>query len=528
MLDCSRNAVPNIPFLKKYIDILARLGFNELQLYTEDTYEIEGEPYFGYLRGRFSRSEIIDIDGYCKERGIELVPCIQTLAHLNNIFRWKRFSSINDAGNALLVDSEETYEFIEEEFKAVSSMFSSRKINVGLDEAHSSGFGKHLKQFGYENPQEIFFRHLKRVAEIAKKYGFEPMMWSDMFFKYENDGEYYSENPVISDKTAQKLPQGMTLCYWDYNAREESRYAAMIENHKKLTGESPVWTGAAWSWTGLVPHNDYSLAEFSAAFPVMKKHGVDRFMLAVWGDDGAECSKLSILPSVFTFSEMAKGNFDLDEIKRKFADMFKIPFDDFLAIDTPNLLDNQPIDVYNPSKYMLYNDCFLGVFDSTVDAKNTAKYIKYEEKLEALSKNEEFGYIFKTEAALCSVLEIKYALGLRTRSAYKMRDKRLIAGLIADYEALGIVLQEFYEALKEQWYKENKPFGFEVQSARIGGLIQRVKDCGERLSKLFDGEIDEIPELEEEILDIGGNGKDHSKKSTVHNSYRECITPGYN
>lgn len=528
MLDCSRNAVPNIAFLKKYIDILARLGYNELQLYTEDLYEIEGEPYFGYLRGRFTREEIKEIDGYCGERGIKLVPCIQTLAHLDNIFRWKRFSAINDAGNALLADSEETYAFIEEEFKAIADMFSSDKINIGMDEAHFSGLGKHLKKFGYENPREIFFRHLKKVCEIAKKYGFKPMMWSDMFFKYENDGEYYSKNPVISEKTVRKLPEGVTLCYWDYNAREESDYAAMIESHKKLSGDNLIWTGAAWSWLGLVPHNDYSLAEFSAAFPVMKKHGVKNYMLAEWGDDGAECSKLSLLPSLFAFSEMAKGNCDLEEIKSNFGKTFGISFDDFLAIDLPNLLDNQLIDVYNPSKYMLYNDCFSGVFDSTVDEKNSVKYAEYAKTLAKLSENEDYGYIFATEAALCRVLENKYSLGVLTRLAYKSGDKRLIEGLICKYEAVERGLNEFYKALKNQWNAENKPFGFEVQTARLGGLMLRVKDCRERLLKWLDGEIEKIPELEEEILDINGNGKDFGKKSIVNNSYRECVTTGYN
>ena len=65
MLDCSRNAIPNKEFLRKWIDILADCGYNELQLYTEDTFQVENEPYFGYLRGGFSVAEIqeIDIDG---------------------------------------------------------------------------------------------------------------------------------------------------------------------------------------------------------------------------------------------------------------------------------------------------------------------------------------------------------------------------------------------------------------------------------------------------------------------------------
>ena len=80
MLDCSRNAVPRIETLKALIDLLAKMGYNRLELYTEDTYEIKGRPYFGYLRGRYSGAEIKEIDAYAAAKGIELTPCIQVLA----------------------------------------------------------------------------------------------------------------------------------------------------------------------------------------------------------------------------------------------------------------------------------------------------------------------------------------------------------------------------------------------------------------------------------------------------------------
>ena len=83
MLDCSRNAVPNIRSLKKWIDLTAGLGYNALLLYTEDTYEVPGEPYFGYMRGRFTQDELREADRYALSRGMTLIPCIQVLAHLN-------------------------------------------------------------------------------------------------------------------------------------------------------------------------------------------------------------------------------------------------------------------------------------------------------------------------------------------------------------------------------------------------------------------------------------------------------------
>ena len=96
MVDCSRNAVMNVPAVKKWIDVTAAMGYNTLMLYTEDTYEVDGQPYFGYMRGRYSKAELRELDDYAAEKGMELIPCIQTLAHLNAIFRWPQYAAFRD------------------------------------------------------------------------------------------------------------------------------------------------------------------------------------------------------------------------------------------------------------------------------------------------------------------------------------------------------------------------------------------------------------------------------------------------
>lgn len=109
MLDMSRNAVMKPEMVKKYIDILSITGYNSLMLYTEDTYEIEGEPYFGYNRGKYTIDELKDIDRCALGKGIELIPCIQTLAHLNTIFHWPCYDNVRDCNDILLAGNDETY-----------------------------------------------------------------------------------------------------------------------------------------------------------------------------------------------------------------------------------------------------------------------------------------------------------------------------------------------------------------------------------------------------------------------------------
>ena len=61
MADCSRNAVLNVASAKQMIEVLALMGYSTFELYMEDTYQIERQPYFGYFRGAYSAEELQEI-----------------------------------------------------------------------------------------------------------------------------------------------------------------------------------------------------------------------------------------------------------------------------------------------------------------------------------------------------------------------------------------------------------------------------------------------------------------------------------
>ena len=81
---------------------MAIFGMNMLMLYTEDTYEIEGYPFFGYQRGRYTNEELREIDDYAFDLGIEVIPCIQTFGHLGKFLRYKQHSNIAENDRVLL------------------------------------------------------------------------------------------------------------------------------------------------------------------------------------------------------------------------------------------------------------------------------------------------------------------------------------------------------------------------------------------------------------------------------------------
>ena len=61
----------------RLIRYMALLGMDLLMLYTEDTYEVEGYPYFGYMRGGYTKADIRRMDDYAYSFGVEMMPCIR-------------------------------------------------------------------------------------------------------------------------------------------------------------------------------------------------------------------------------------------------------------------------------------------------------------------------------------------------------------------------------------------------------------------------------------------------------------------
>ena len=521
MIDRSRDAVMSLEGLGKFIPMLAKMGYNCIFLYTEDTYEVEGEPYFGYMRGRYSKEEMRAIDDLAYSYGIEVIPCIQTLAHLDTISRWGKFPM--DTPGILLADWDKTYELIEKMFKTLSECFRTRRIHVGMDEAHNLGRGAYLNKFGYETVDVIMKKHLSRVLPIAEKYGYELMIWSDMFFRPWNGGKYSIPKTEIPKEYIEALPKSVIPVYWDYYSTNEQNYLDMMDNHKQLSKES-WFAGGAWTWGGFLPHNRYTLATMKPAIDAARKKGMKHIFMTMWGDCGGECSKTASLPSLFYISEYAKGVTDDEKIKAKFKRAFGIDFDAFMEIDTPNSFVpgiTKPENPKNPTKYMLYSDYFVGHLDYTVAEGGSEFFAECERKLISVAKSSRrFGYLFNTAAALSGVLKYKYDLGVRTRAAYQAGDKAAIKELAEnDYVEAAKAIRRLAEAFEKQWMKENKSFGFEVHDIRLGGLIHRTEACRRRLLEYIKGETDAISELEVEILPYG-----EEKKSIYKNGYREIAT----
>ncbi len=506
MLDCSRNAVPTVATIKNYLCQMALMGLDTLMLYTEDTYEIEGQPYFGFQRGRFSLSELQEIVSFAAAYGIEVVPCMQTLAHLNAIFRHRpAYECIHDIDDILLTDEPKTYAFIDDMIAACRKAFRSNRIHIGMDEAEHLGRGRYLDRFGKQDTREILERHLKKVCDICQKYDFEPMMWSDMFFKLAkaDTGNLYYQSE-LSEELLNSVPEGVSLVYWDYVTLSSDIYRQNLARHALFKNNDTVFAGGAWKWVGYAPRARYSLETSRLALKECQKAKVKDVFITLWGDNGAEASIFAVHPAVQLFAEMNFEETVSDELlARRFKTCTGGIFDDFMLADG---LDTPPggsdMKLVQPSRYLLYQDNLLGLFDVHIGEGYNEHYKSLAAKFqEAAARNPRYKNTFAVWAALAQVLSNKAEVSKRLYTAYHAGDKEALATLAATVlPQIADDIDALRDAEEAQWMSESKPFGFEVLDIRLAGAAARARSAARRVTAYVNGEADAIPELEAERL----------------------------
>lgn len=509
MFDLSRNAVFTVDSFKLMLNKMALMGMNTVMLYMEDTYEIEGEPYFGYMRGRYSQEELREIDDYADQFGIEAFPSIQTLAHLEEFLKWEPVRHYKDTKGALLVGSEQTNSLIERMIVAASAPFRSKKIHIGMDEAEELGRGKYLDKNGYDTRFNIMISHLDKVLEIVRSRGLKPMMWSDMFLKLAsgNGEDYYNKETSIPEEMARRIPKDVDMVYWDYNHIEAEDYENLIGKHRPL-GCNLVFAGAVWIFNTFGVNYGLSLNASDVALQVCKKEGIREVYATMWGDDGNEGNPFAALLGLQLYAEHAYSEQKPSEahLAERVKFCTGIDRETFLQLkDLDEIPGQEPNNSKqsNPSKFLLYQDVLLGLFDKQIEGLDLNNhYEQLEQSIHARrDSNADLDYLFEMPEKLSAVLKRKSEIGIHLKQAYDNKDTATLRDIAENVlPEISQSVQELRAAHRTQWLRMFKPFGWEVIDIRYGGVISRLDTASLRIMDFVEGRIQRIEELEQERL----------------------------
>ncbi len=506
MLDVSFGSPLTVESVKDFIEYMALFGFNQLQFYMEDMYELEGRPYFGHFRGRYNYAELKEIDDHAHALGIEVVPCMQTLGHMSQYLKWPEASDVKDSGGVLLCENEKTYEFIEKMLLTASAPFRSKKIHVGCDETYGLGTGKYLKLHGKADVMDLYLGHIAKVAELCKKHGLSPMMWSDMLCSsFSKGGGNWNPDIEIPEYVKDRLPENMQLVFWHYGQKKAAE-SYMIPKHRAL-GKEPIFAGASQIWQSHLPDYYFSLMATESSLAECKKLGIKEVMITVW------CYRYSVyqaaLLDLCQYGELTYND-NCDDLKSRFEFLTGASYDAFLRMSDlshPYRTDEEKKRYqYGRNETggaLITTDILLNVLEKEWLADPRQDFFAQgaEYFLPLAKKNGKWQFLYRYCYALFNMMTMKSAVVEHLSPAYKAGDRETLELIHKEY------LPGYLDALEElseaqAYHKDTylRPFGTELVDAGYGKMKERAKTAIRHLGAYLDGRNDKIDELEDERL----------------------------
>jgi len=518
MLDCSRNAVMKVEHIKKWLRQLALLGYNMAMLYTEDTYELPGEYYFGHLRGRYTAQELLEIDDYARTLGIEMIPCIQTLGHLSQILQWPVYNKVRDTSSVLLVGEKKTYMLIEKMVRHWGRVFKSRRIHIGMDETHDLGRGRYMDLHGFKRGFDLFNEHLGKVVRICKKHGLKPMIWSDMYFRLGSPThDYYAPDCKIPKDVIAKIPKKVELVYWDYYHNTEKFYREWIKRHRAL-GYEPLMASGVWTWGKLWYDRKRTEDNAGACISACRKEHLREIFFTMWGDDGGYCDFDSALAGLAFCAEKAYAEkFSEKALKARFKSVCRADYKTQTLASNLEYADG----IHQLPSFMLWDDPLLAIILSGKKSqlgKLEAHYAVLAAKLKQNEKNSnKSGGNIQHLRLIAETISAKIGLTNRLFKAYSAGNRASIRAVRKEIPELIHLLEKTAGSLRSNWMQRNKPFGLEVVQIRMGGVIARCRELDHRLGEFISGEIKNIPELDANMKTVKWPG--HRDAGSSYRSY---------
>ena len=484
------------------------LGFNNLQLYLEDIFELPGYPHFGYRRGRYSHEELKEIDDYAFEKGIEIIPVIEVLGHHEQYLRYAEADAFKECESVLKCGECKTYDFIETMVKTMRECFRTSKIFTACDEAGNVGVPEILKNKKYISTYDIAVKHMTVVSKICEKYGFSNGEYCGDFFYHHLGKGYYDFEFAPDEKEVEKIPD-VQINYWDYYHTEYSDYETLLKGHMAL-GKNVSFSGGMWMWCGQLPNIEFTFETMEPALKCCLDYGVKRVTANTFGDDGNETNIAFVLPALLIFSEncfrgekyttacvheMCSEIFGIDMSALKILSNYHYPW-------CRNLQKHAYFWPVYMGKRLFYTDVLYNLSDTYEFSEILPKHQEALEFLKDYGSGTYYKEYFDYAGLIFEITTEKIGILSNIRSAYQENDSEWLKNVFET--VLPSLISKYCKLMlmhEKQWMESYKVFGWEEINSRYAATIAKLEYAQRRIKGYLSGEYDSLPELEYEFID---------------------------
>ncbi len=281
--DISRGRIPRLETLKSLADKLAECKINSLQLYVEHVFDFPEYDFCKAELGCITEEELRELDDYCYERFIDLVPSLSCFGHLYHLLqsdKYKHLCELSDyepynhywfermCHHTINPLKEESFGLVSSMIDRYAGIFRSEYFNICCDETFDLGFDVNKDK----DKTELYFGFVTRMIQHLQAKGKKVMMWGDVIL---NHPDY-----------VEKLPRDIVFLNWGYTPN-------VPEEKFKLLGElnkTQIVCPGTNTWNRFCEN---VIAE-EKNIALLAKYGYDNGAIGIlntnWGDFGNICS----------------------------------------------------------------------------------------------------------------------------------------------------------------------------------------------------------------------------------------------
>ncbi len=282
MLDVSRNKVPTLATLLELIELLGALKINHLQLYTEHTFAYAGHERVWRGWSPLTPRDIRTLDAACRSHGIELAPNQNSFGHLHRWLVHPEYRDLAECPGGILHPfgferepfslnplDPRSLSLLEDLYDQLLPHFSSRRINVGLDETFDLGEGRSRDACLARGKGRVYVDFLEKVHRLVQRRNHTMLFWGDIVL----------ESPDLIEE----LPRDVVALEWGYEGDHP------FDEHGRQFAASGLefWVcPGTSSWNSLSGRTENALENLARAAAAGHQHGARGYLITDWGDFG--------------------------------------------------------------------------------------------------------------------------------------------------------------------------------------------------------------------------------------------------